>query len=230
LAKPLPWLKPGLIAGGLVPGVAILALAARGTLAADPIAEALNRFGLLALVFLVASLACTPLKAIFGWAWPIRVRRTLGLFSFGYAGVHFVTYAVIDQQLNLGAILEDIAERKFILVGFLAFLLLVPLAVTSTNGWVRRLGFVRWQRLHRLVYAAAILAALHFIWRVKIDVTEPAIFAAIIALLFAVRIVAAARKRAKSKARLPRAIASPVARAPLPESDPQRSLRTNRGA
>jgi sulfoxide reductase heme-binding subunit YedZ len=222
LAKPLPWLKPGLIAGGLVPGVAILALAARGTLAADPIAEALNRFGLLALVFLVASLACTPLKAIFGWPWPIRVRRTLGLFSFGYACVHFVTYAVIDQQLNLGAILEDIAERKFILVGFLAFLLLVPLAVTSTNGWVRRLGFVRWQRLHRLVYAAAILAALHFIWRVKIDVTEPAIFAAIIALLFAVRIVAAARKRAKSKGRLPRAIAPPVARAPLPESDPQR--------
>jgi sulfoxide reductase heme-binding subunit YedZ len=214
-------LKAGLIVGGLVPGVAILALAARGALAADPIAEALNRFGLLALVFLVASLACTPLKTIFGWTWPIRVRRTLGLFSFGYACAHFLTYALVDEQLNLGAIVEDIAERNFILVGFLAFLLLIPLALTSTNASVRRLGFVRWQRLHRLVYVAAILAALHFIWRVKIDLTEPAIYAGIIALLLAVRIAAAARKRAKSSARS-RVVSSPPARASLPESDAPR--------
>jgi methionine sulfoxide reductase heme-binding subunit len=201
LAKPLPWLKPGLLAGGLVPGVAILVLADRGALAADPIAEALNRFGLLALVFLVASLACTPLKWLFGWTWPIRVRRMLGLFSFGYACAHFLTYAVVDQGLDLAAIVEDITQRNFVLVGFLAFVLLVPLAVTSTNGWVRRLGFARWQRLHRIVYAAAVLAALHFVWRVKKDLTEPAIYAAIIGLLFAVRIVAAARKSAKGKAR-----------------------------
>ena len=186
MAKPLPWLKPGLFVGGLVPGVAILVLAARGTLAADPIAEALNRFGLLALVFLVASLTCTPLKTLFGWTWPIRIRRMLGLFSFGYACAHFLTYAVIDQGLDLRAIVEDITERKFILVGFLAFLLLVPLAVTSTKGWVRRLGFVRWQRLHRLVYAA------------------------IIGALFMVRIVAAARKSAKAKAKQKRAPLAPV--------------------
>ena len=210
MAKPLPWLKPGLLVGGLVPGVAILVLAARGTLAADPIAEALNRFGLLALVFLVASLTCTPLKTLFGWTWPIRVRRMLGLFSFGYACAHFLTYAVIDQGLDLRAIVEDITERNFILVGFLAFLLLVPLAVTSTKGWVRRLGFVCWQRLHRLVYAAAVLAAVHFVWRVKKDVTEPAVYAAIIGALFMVRIVAAARKSAKAKAKQKRAPLAPV--------------------
>ena len=222
MAKPLPGLKPGLIAGGLVPGAAILVLAWRGELAADPIAEALNRFGLLALVFLIASLACTPLKAIFGWTWPIRVRRTLGLLSFGYACVHFVTYAWVDQQLNLGAIVEDIAERKFILVGFLAFLLLIPLAVTSTKGWVRRLGFVRWQRLHRLVYAAAILAAVHFIWRVKIDVTEPALYAAIIAVLLGVRIVTAVRTRVRSGSQPRSGVRSTSPPASLAESDSQR--------
>ncbi|HZA51788.1 MAG TPA: protein-methionine-sulfoxide reductase heme-binding subunit MsrQ [Myxococcaceae bacterium] len=223
MAKPLPGLKPGLIVGGLVPGVAILVLAARGALAADPIAEALNRFGLLALVFLVASLACTPLKAIFGWTWPIRVRRTLGLFSFGYACAHFLTYAWVDQQLNLGAIVEDIAERKFILVGFLAFVLLIPLAVTSTKGWVRRLGFARWQRVHRLVYAAVLLALLHFVWRVKIDVTEPAIYAAIVALLFAVRLFTAARKRvANGPGARRHQVPSSSAPASLPRSDPQR--------
>jgi sulfoxide reductase heme-binding subunit YedZ len=107
---------------------------------------------------------------------------------------------------------EDITERKFILVGFLAFLLLVPLAVTSTNGWVRRLGFVRWQRLHRLVYAAAVLAALHFVWRVKKDLTEPAIYASIIGLLFAVRIITAARKSAKAKAKEKQRRLAPVQR------------------
>lgn len=195
MAKPLPWLKPGIIAGALVPGATTLGLWAAGRLAADPIAEALNRFGLLALVFLVATLACTPLKTLFGWTWPIRVRRTLGLLSFGYASTHFFTYAVIDQGLRLGAIVEDIAERKFILVGFLTFLILVPLAVTSTNASVRRLGFARWQRLHRLVYLAGALAILHFVWRVKADVTEPAIYGGLLAALLGVRVLYAFRRR-----------------------------------
>jgi sulfoxide reductase heme-binding subunit YedZ len=94
MAQPLPWLKPGILIGGVAPGVLIAARALTGTLAAEPIAETLNRFGLLALIFLIASLVCRPLKALFGWTWPMRIRRMLGLFAFGYASAHFLTYAV----------------------------------------------------------------------------------------------------------------------------------------
>lgn len=195
MAAPLPWLKPAVLVGGLVPGAAIVLWAATGGLGADPIAEALNRLGLLALVFLIASLACTPAKAFLGWTWAMRLRRMLGLFAFAYAALHVSVYAVLDQSLRLGAIIEDIVERRFILVGALAFALLVPLAVTSTKGWIKRLGFVRWQRLHRLAYVAAALAVVHFFWRVKKDVTEPLIYAAIVALLLGTRALFAWRRR-----------------------------------
>lgn len=193
MAKPLPWLKPGIFVGGVAPGAAIAAHAARGTLAADPIAEALNRFGLLALIFLIATLACSPLKALFGWIWPLRVRRMLGLFAFGYALLHVGTYAILDKVVNLSAILEDLAKRPFILVGALAFSLLVPLAVTSTSAAVRRLGYARWKRLHLLVYPAAILACVHFILRVKKDLAEPAVYAGLLAVLLGLRVLFAVR-------------------------------------
>jgi sulfoxide reductase heme-binding subunit YedZ len=183
------------VTGALVPLAAIVLGLYRGTLGANPVAEALNELGLLALVFLVASLACTPLKILSGWTWPIRLRKTLGLLGFFYAALHFSTYAGIDQLLQLRAIAADIVDRPFILVGFAAFVLLVPLALTSTAGMLKRLGFARWKALHRLAYLTAVLGVIHFFLRVKKDVTEPACYGAVLGLLFAVRVGAAAREK-----------------------------------
>ena len=195
MAAPHPWLKPALLVGGGFPGAVICVRAVTGTLAADPIAEALNRFGLLALVFLLASLACTPLRRLFAWTWPARVRRTLGLFAFSYALFHVTVWAVFDRLLDVRAIAEDLTERPFIIAGALAFSLLVPLAVTSTDRMVRRLGFQRWQALHRLAYGAAALGCLHFWWRVKADVTGPAVYAAVFGALMVLRLLPRGRRR-----------------------------------
>ncbi len=194
-AGPLPWLVPAVVTGAAVPGLAIVAGLFRGTLGANPVAEALNELGLLALVLLVASLACTPLKAVTGWTWPLRVRKALGLAGFSYAALHLATYAGVDQLLDVRAIGKDLVERPFILVGFTAFVLLVPLAVTSTAGMLKRLGFARWKRLHRLAYVAAALGVVHFFLRVKKDVTEPAVYGALLAALFVVRIGVFVRER-----------------------------------
>ena len=194
-SPPRPWLNPALAVGGLSPLLMLAVQGPRGDLGPNAIEAALHQTGLLALVLLLASLACTPLRLVFKWTWPARVRRTLGLLAFTYVAAHFLVYAVLDQGLALGAILEDIGKRPFITVGFLALVLLVPLAVTSTNAWVRRLGFPRWQRLHRLAYVAAVLGVVHFVWRVKKDVTEPALYGAVLALLFAIRGAEALKKR-----------------------------------
>jgi sulfoxide reductase heme-binding subunit YedZ len=190
-----PWLKPGLLIGGLLPLAWLLLRAARGTLGADPIAIALNQLGLLALIFLLASLAATPLKLAFDVTWPIRVRRTLGLFAFFYASLHFLLYAVIDQGLAFSAIVEDVSKRSFITVGFAAFLLLIPLAITSTAAMTKRLGAARWKRLHRLTYLAAILAAIHFIWRVKRDLSQPAAYAIVLAALLFARLMSGKKQQ-----------------------------------
>jgi sulfoxide reductase heme-binding subunit YedZ len=198
--EPMPWLKPGIFIGGLVP-LAYLALrASQAELGANPIAETENELGLTALIFLVAALACTPAKRIFGWTWQMRVRREVGLFAFFYASVHFLTYLTVDQFFDWGAIVADIAERPFITVGFTALVLLTPLAITSTNGWVKRLGYRRWQRIHQLVYLAGPLAVLHFIWRVKIDVSQPVIYASIVAALLGIRVIIWLRKRSAARA------------------------------
>ena len=160
---PLPWLNPGLVAGALVPLASILLRARSGGLGANPIAEALNELGLTALILLVAS--------------PARARRTLGLLAFLYAALHVTCYAALDQGFDFGAMAQDVSKRPFIFVGFAAFVLLVPLALTSTRRSVRRLGYVAWSRLHTLVYPAALLAGLHFIWRVKKDLREPLFYA-----------------------------------------------------
>ncbi len=198
---PYAWLVRGTALGGAVPVVVLALRAGRGALGANPIAELLNALGLLALVLLVASLACTPLKVASGWllarpwTWPLRLRKTLGLLAFGYAALHFLTYAVLDQGLALGAIFADVVKRKFILSGLAAFLLLLPLALTSTDRAVRRLGHARWKRLHRLAYVAAGLGVLHFLWRVKKDVTEPLVYGAVLATLLLVRVAGWAASR-----------------------------------
>jgi sulfoxide reductase heme-binding subunit YedZ len=184
---PLPWLKPAVLTGSLVPITAILLRAWGNALGADPIAQALNQLGLIALVFLVAALGCTPLKVIVGWTWPMRLRRMLGLLAFFYAALHVITYSVIDQGLDWHAILDDILKRKFIFVGFATFVLLIPLAITSTNSAVRRLGYPRWKQLHRLAYVAPALAVLHFTWRVKRDIREPLTYGLVLAMLLAAR-------------------------------------------
>jgi sulfoxide reductase heme-binding subunit YedZ len=204
-------------------GVAALLPAARtGWLAfhdglgPNPIAEVLNRLGLWTLILLLATLACTPVKILTGWAFPLRLRRMLGLEAFLYAFLHFGTYLGIDQFFDFGEIWKDIVKRKFITVGFLAFVLLIPLAVTSTNGMVRRLGFPRWKRLHRLIYVIASLGIVHFVWRVKSDLRQPLLYATVLAALLLVRVVDQSRTAARQAARVRgRAAASP---SPSPSS------------
>jgi sulfoxide reductase heme-binding subunit YedZ len=147
-----------------------------------------------ALRFLLITLSVTPLRRIMGWAWLLRFRRMLGLFCFFYVLLHLSSYVSFDQVFNLADIIKDIGQRPFITVGFVNLLLLILLAATSTNGMVRRLGASRWQALHRLIYLIAPLAVLHFWWMVKRDVTEPAIYAFILALLLGYRLAVKLRR------------------------------------
>ena len=157
------------------------------SLGANPIEELIHRLGIWGLNFLLITLAVTPLRRLTGKSWLLRFRRMLGLFAFFYVLMHFLTYAGLDQRFDLPVIFEDIAERPFITVGFTAFLLLIPLAVTSTNAMMKRLGR-RWQKLHRLVYVIAVLGVVHFYWQVKLDTLEPLIYAAILAALLGYRL------------------------------------------
>jgi sulfoxide reductase heme-binding subunit YedZ len=181
-------LKPAVFLASLLPLGNLGVDALRDKLTANPVAEVMNRLGFWTLSFLIVSLAATPMKALFGWTFQMRVRRMVGLFAFFYATLHFATYLALDQAFDLSDIGRDIVKRKFITVGFAAFLLLIPLAVTSNDRSVKRLGFRRWKRIHRLAYAAAVLGVIHFIWRVKADLLQPAIFAAVLVGLFAVRV------------------------------------------
>jgi sulfoxide reductase heme-binding subunit YedZ len=156
-------------------------------LGANPIEELLHELGLWGLKFLLLTLSITPLRRWTGWNWLIAYRRMLGLFAFFYVVLHFTVYAVLDQGLNLSAIIEDVLERPYITLGMAGLLMLVPLALTSTRGMMRRLG-KRWQKLHRLVYVIAILGVWHFYWQVKLDVLEPIIYALVLAVLLGTRV------------------------------------------
>jgi sulfoxide reductase heme-binding subunit YedZ len=201
VTTPDAWLKPGLLIGGLVPLIVSSVRAALGGLGANPINTALNQLGLLALVFLLASLAATPLKIGLGITWPLRVRRMLGLFAFFYASLHLLTYVALDRLGELGTIAEDLIERPFITVGFFAFCLLVPLAITSTRKAQKQLGFKRWQKLHRLSYLVGVLAIVHFVWRVKRDLSQPVLYGLILALLLALRVPEWLKQRERARYR-----------------------------
>jgi sulfoxide reductase heme-binding subunit YedZ len=178
----------------------------RGRLGANPIEAILNRLGWWTLAFLMLALVPTPLQKLGGWTWPARYRRMLGLFAFFYGCLHFTCYVGVDQFFDWHAIAADIVKRKFITIGMLALSLLVPLALTSTNRAVRRLGYVRWKRLHRLVYLAALSGVVHFVWRVKADLREPLIFASVLAVLLLLRLAPRRRRSASEPAALaPRA-------------------------
>lgn len=178
--------RRGLYIGGMVPACWYFYLGLTDQLGADP-QNALERaLGLWALRFLVIGLAITPLRRLGGFNF-VRYRRAIGLLAFYYACLHLTVYLVLDQGLDAAAIWADIVKRPYITVGMLAFTLLVPLAATSTNGMIRRLG-ARWQQLHRLVYLAAIAAAVHFIMLVKVWPLEPLIYAALVVALLLLRI------------------------------------------
>lgn len=194
-----PWMKPGVLVGGLFPLTVLIWRGYRGELGAEPVAAVLNQLGYLALTLLAATLLCTPVKIITGWTWSMRLRRMLGLLAFLYACLHFLTYIVVDQGLNFGRVTEDITKRKFILVGFLTLLVMIPLAITSTKKMVRRMGFARWKLLHRLTYVAGGLSVIHFVWRVKIDLREPLIFATIVGGGLLLRAAHALQTRAKKQ-------------------------------
>lgn len=197
----LVWLKPGVLVGSLIPLAVMIADAVRGKLGADPVAIALNRLGLSALILLIACLAATPLRIVWGFTWGLRMRRMLGLLAFLYACLHVLLYVAVDQGFALHAILEDVWKRKFISAGMLAWLSLIPLAVTSTQAMRKRLGGRRWQQLHSLIYPAALLAATHFVWRVKRDLTQPLAYFAILALLLAIRVYERRRRRSLQRTR-----------------------------
>jgi sulfoxide reductase heme-binding subunit YedZ len=189
LVKAVGWVA------ALTPLALLAADAAARRLGANPIEAVLNRLGFWTLTFLTLSLTPTPLHRWGGPAWPLRLRRLLGVTAFSYAALHFAWYLGVDQFFDLEVVAADVVKRPFITVGFAALLLLLPLAVTSTDGWVRRLGFARWKALHRLAYAAALLGVVHFAWRVKADRLKPALFALAIGLLLLARLRPAPPKR-----------------------------------
>ncbi|MFT5138835.1 MAG: sulfoxide reductase heme-binding subunit YedZ [Lysobacterales bacterium] len=177
--------------------VAILLLSIFGQLGyelgANPIEDVLHTLGKWGLKFLLITLAITPLRRWTGINWLIQFRRLMGLFSFFYILLHFLTYFVLDQSLDLAAVLEDILKRPYITLGMTALLFMLPLALTSTRGMMRRLGG-RWKKLHRLVYAIGILGVWHFYWQVKLDTLEPTLYVVILAVLLGYRIWFARQK------------------------------------
>jgi sulfoxide reductase heme-binding subunit YedZ len=185
----------------LTPAAVLAWRAFHGTLRPDPVERLTHVTGLTGLILLLVTLSLTPLRHFTGWNDLIRFRRMLGLWAFSYVVLHFLIYLVFEHFFSLSLISEDILERPYVTVGFLAFLLLIPLAVTSTRGWVRRLGGKRWGRLHQLFYVATALAILHFLWLVKIDTREPVIYALVLVALLGMRI----KKRAKRAKREKRA-------------------------
>jgi methionine sulfoxide reductase heme-binding subunit len=187
-------IKPVLFVAALVPLAWLLWGMLQGTLGANPAETIQLQTGRWALKFLLLTLTVTPLRRLTGWNVVIQYRRMLGLFAFFYASLHFASYIVLDQFFDWRAILRDIPKRPFILMGFTAFVLMIPLAVTSTKGWIRRLGR-RWQTLHRLIYVSAICAAIHFIWKVKVATGDPTVYAAIVVALLGFRAIWFLRKR-----------------------------------
>jgi len=183
----------------LVPQALLVRGAVTGNLGVNPAETIQLETGRWALIFLLLSLAVTPARRLTGWNVLIQFRRMLGLFAFFYAFCHFAAYWSFDLGFAFAAMVGDVLKRPFIALGFAAFLLMVPLALTSTKGWIRRLG-KKWTVLHRLVYASAILAVLHFIWKVKVFTGDPVIYAAILATLLGFRVVWWLRARRKPAA------------------------------
>jgi methionine sulfoxide reductase heme-binding subunit len=191
------WVKAIVFVLALVPLGRLVAGVFLRTLGTNPVEAIIRSLGTWTLVFLCITLALTPLRRMTGWQWLARLRRMSGLYAFFYAVLHFTSYVWLDQDLDVAAIVHDIPKRPFITLGFTCLILLVPLAATSTDAMVKRLGSRRWVALHRLVYVVAVGGVVHFWWLVKRDVTEPAVYAAVVTVLLGYRLLAAARSRTR---------------------------------
>jgi methionine sulfoxide reductase heme-binding subunit len=195
---------------GLAPLAYLVRSFVTGNLGANPIDFVTDTLGDWTLRILLTSLTMTPLRILTGQAWPITLRRLLGLFAFAYALMHFSVWVVLDFFFDWELMIADIVKRPYITVGMTALLLLTPLAATSTTGMIKRLGGRTWRRLHRLAYIAAILGVLHYLWLAKVGVHTPWIYATILTVLLAIRVIDAVRRRILAAAR---AGVSPGARA-----------------
>jgi sulfoxide reductase heme-binding subunit YedZ len=184
-------LRAALFLLALLPLARLAWLGYSGGLGANPVEFLIRSLGTWTLIALTVTLSITPLRLATGWAWLLRLRRMFGLFTFFYALLHFSAWLWLDQWFDAAAIWKDLVKRPYITVGFATLLLLLPLAVTSTNGWVKRLGGRNWQRLHRLVYLIALLAIVHYWWQkaAKNDIAEPLVYAGVIGLLLGVRLL-----------------------------------------
>jgi sulfoxide reductase heme-binding subunit YedZ len=185
--------KFALFLASLVPLGLLVAQVLTGRTSANPAEDIILATGVWAFRFLLATLAITPLRRLTGWNRLIQFRRMLGLFAFFYASLHFLAYMAFDRVFAVGEIAADLAKRPFITMGMVAFAAMVPLALTSTRGWIRRLGR-RWAILHRLVYVSGIAAAVHFIWKVKVVNGEPVYYAILLAVLLGARVLRARRR------------------------------------
>ena len=200
-ARAIKWIKIPVFLLCLVPLANLVWKGFHRDLTANPLEYIRNSTGFWTLVFLCMTLAVTPLRRLLHRNELIRFRRMMGLFAFFYSVLHFVTYIWFEQSFDFALMLDDVAQRPFITAGFVAFVLMIPLALTSTSGMVRRLGGKRWQWLHRLVYLAAVAGVVHFFWKVKSDTTVPMRFAVVVAILLGYRVIAAAMKQSKQPAK-----------------------------
>jgi sulfoxide reductase heme-binding subunit YedZ len=197
----IKWIKIPVFLLCLVPLANLVWKGFHRGLTANPLEYVRNSTGFWTLVFLCVTLAVTPLRRLLHRNELIRFRRMIGLFAFFYSVLHFVTYIWFEESFDFAAMLEDVAQRPFITAGFIAFVLMIPLALTSTSGMVRRLGGKRWALLHRLIYLSAIAGVVHFWWKVKSDITIPLRFAVVVAILLGYRVIAAAMKQSKQPAK-----------------------------
>jgi len=197
--KSLRWIKVLVFLACLLPVARLGWKGYTHHLGANPIEVITHSTGDWILIFLLVTLAITPLRKLSGQLWMIRFRRMFGLFAFFYASLHFLTYIWLDKFFDVHEMLADVAKRRFITAGFTGFILLIPLAITSTSGWIRRLGGRRWNLLHRLIYVSAAAGVTHYIWLVKADLRKPLQYAAVLALLLGYRIAGSARARINVK-------------------------------
>ncbi len=197
---PTKLIKPFVFVGCLVPAALLALRALHADLGANPIEAITHKTGDWTLILLLVTLAITPLRRMTGLHDLIAFRRMLGLFAFFYGTLHFLTYIWLDKFFDWHEIVKDVYKRPFITAGFTGFVLMIPLAVTSTRGWIRRLG-KKWQLLHRLIYVSATAGVVHYIWLVKKDIRKPLIYAAILAVLLLWRVAAWIVQRQKSAAR-----------------------------
>jgi sulfoxide reductase heme-binding subunit YedZ len=193
-------LKPVVFASCLGPFSWLVYNAFWGDLGVNPVETITNETGIWTLRLLAVTIAITPIRWLTKWNPIINFRRMVGLFAFFYGTIHFSIYFILDRSLMFDGLWDDIVKRPYITVGFTAFVLMIPLALTSTKGWIRRLGGQKWNLLHKLVYVSASLGVLHYWWKVKLDVTNPMVYAAIVAVLLGWRVLRAINKRQAASA------------------------------